>query len=113
MDRGKFDSRVARFWDRESKHWGRKYGKQSSYYYRCRTFQEFFLATELRRASILDYGCGSGEITFPMLRDGHSVTGVDIARGMINNAIERAGQSGLAARASYHHLDDMTLSAIP
>ena len=48
-----------------------------------------------------------------MLRDGHSVTGVDIARGMINNAIERAGQSGLAARAAYHHLDDMTLSAIP
>ena len=113
MDRGKFDSRVARFWDRESKDWGQKYGKRSSYYYRCRTFHEFFLATELRRASILDYGCGSGDITFPLLQIGHSVTGIDIARGMISKANQRAQQSGLAARASYHHLDDATLSAIP
>src|SRR4051794_8499743 len=113
MYRGKFDSRVARFWDQQSKDWGQKYGTQSSYYYRCRTFHEFFLATELRQASFLDYGCGAGDITFPMLKTGHSVTGVDIARGMINNAIERAEGSGLAAKASYHHLDDISLAALP
>ena len=112
MYRDKFDSRVGHFWDRQSRDWGQKYGKRSSYYYRCRTFHQYFLATELRRASILDYGCGSGEITFPLLQAGHSVTGIDIAPGMIRNAIQRAQQSGLAARASYHHLDDTILSAI-
>lgn len=113
MSRGKFDSRVARFWDRESKDWGGKYGKRSSYYYRCRTFHEFFQATGVGRASILDYGCGSGDITFPMLQAGHSVTGVDIARGMVAKAAERAAQAGFAATAAYHHLDDIVLSEIP
>jgi 2-polyprenyl-3-methyl-5-hydroxy-6-metoxy-1,4-benzoquinol methylase len=113
MSGSKFDSRVARFWDEESKDWGRKYAKRSSYYYRCRTFHEFFLEAGLGRASILDYGCGSGDITFPMLQAGHCVTGVDIARGMITKATERAQQAGLAATATYHHLDDINLSAIP
>jgi len=70
------------------------------------------MAAGLDRASILDYGCGSGDITFPMLQSGHSVTGVDIAEGMIRKATERAEQSGFTARASYHHLDDVVLSKI-
>jgi len=112
MNRSKTDSRVARFWDYESQDWGQKYGKATSYFYRCRTFHEFFMAAGLDRASILDYGCGSGDITFPMLQSGHSVTGVDIAEGMIRKATERAEQSGFTARASYHHLDDVVLSKI-
>jgi 2-polyprenyl-3-methyl-5-hydroxy-6-metoxy-1,4-benzoquinol methylase len=113
MQRGGIDSRVANFWDQESKDWGQKYGRRSSYYYRCRTFHEFFLATKVKRASILDYGCGSGDITFPMLQAGHTVTGVDIARGMVTKATERAAQAGFAATSSYHHLDDIALSATP
>jgi 2-polyprenyl-3-methyl-5-hydroxy-6-metoxy-1,4-benzoquinol methylase len=113
MHHAGFDSRVADFWDRESKAWGEKYGRRSSYYYRCKTFHEFFLATNLERASILDYGCGSGDITFPMLQAGHRVTGIDIARGMVTKATERAAQAGFTATASYHHVDDIALSAIP
>lgn len=113
MRREKFDSRVARFWDEESRDWGRKYGGRSSYYYRCKTFNEFFLATNPRDALILDYGCGSGDVTFPMVRAGHSVIGIDIARGMIRKASERAKQAGFAARGSYYHLDDMALSSLP
>lgn len=112
MYESKTDSKVARFWDYESQDWGQKYGKATSYFYRCRTFHEFFMAANLDRASILDYGCGSGDITFPMLRSGHSVTGVDIAEGMIRKAAERAEQFGLAEKASYHYVDDAVLSSI-
>jgi 2-polyprenyl-3-methyl-5-hydroxy-6-metoxy-1,4-benzoquinol methylase len=112
MHRGKTDARVAQFWDRESSSWGTKYGRKTSYFYRCRTFHEYFASTKLERASILDYGCGAGDITFPMLQTGHSVTGVDIAQGMVSRATERAGQAGLASRASYHLLDDAALSRI-
>jgi len=112
MQGDKIDASVARFWDRESGGWGVKYGQRTSYYYRCRTFYEFFAAACLEGASILDYGCGSGDITFPMLRAGHTVTGVDIAPGMVRKAAERAGQSGLSARASYHLLDDAVLARI-
>jgi 2-polyprenyl-3-methyl-5-hydroxy-6-metoxy-1,4-benzoquinol methylase len=112
MHRSKSESSVARFWDRESGDWGVKYGQATSYFYRCRTFREFFTATRLERASILDYGCGSGDITFPLLQSGHSVTGVDIARGMVTKATERALESGLQARAVYHLLDDAVLASI-
>ena len=112
MQPGKSESSVARFWDRESKDWGIKYGGSTSYFYRCRTFHEFFAAARLERASILDYGCGSGDITFPMLHAGHTVTGVDIAQGMVRKAAERAQQFGLSARASYHLLDEAVLSRI-
>ena len=112
MHGSKPDSRVARFWDYESGDWGQKYGKATSYFYRCRTFHKFFRAAGLERASILDYGCGSGDITFPMLQSGHTVTGVDIAEGMVRKATDRAKQFGLSARASYHHLDDDVLCRI-
>jgi 2-polyprenyl-3-methyl-5-hydroxy-6-metoxy-1,4-benzoquinol methylase len=47
-----------------------------------------------------------------MLQSGHSVTGVDIAQGMLRKATERAEQFGFTARASYHPLDDVVLSRI-
>lgn len=106
------DSKVASFWDYESRDWGQKYGKSTSYFYRCKTFHDFFMATGLDRASILDYGCGSGDITFPMLKSGHIVTGIDIAEGMITKAADRAEQFGFTEKASYHHLDDAVLSRI-
>lgn len=106
------DSKVANFWDHESHDWGQKYGRNSSYFYRRKTFYEFLAETGLERAKILDYGCGSGDITFPMLRAGHTVTGVDIAEKMARKASERAEQVGLAGRGSYHHLDDTVLSRI-
>lgn len=108
----KFDSKVANFWDRESRDWGDKYGKRTSYFYRSRTIYQLLASTGVRQASILDYGCGSGDITFPMLRDGHSVTGVDIAEGMVRKACERAEEFGLASKASYYHLDNGIFSKI-
>jgi 2-polyprenyl-3-methyl-5-hydroxy-6-metoxy-1,4-benzoquinol methylase len=108
----KLDPKVANFWDVESRNWGKKYGKRTSYFYRCRTIYQLFGSTGLRHASILDYGCGSGDITFPMVQDGHSVTGVDIAEGMVRKAIKRAEEFGLGSNASYHHLNDRILSRI-
>ena len=108
----KFDPRVASFWDSESQHWTMKYAKRTSYFYRCRTFYEFFKTAGLQCASILDYGCGSGDISFPMLQDGHSVIGVDIAEAMINKACDRAKAYGPSLNASYQHLNDNIVATI-
>jgi len=112
MSGDKTDSRVARFWDGESSDWGQKYGRPTSYYYRRKAFQQYFAATRLDRASILDYGCGSGDITFPMLQAGHHITGVDIAEGMIRKAAERAAKHGLQSSSSYRLLNDAVLAEI-
>src|SRR5262245_38928387 len=112
MTKSTADMKVARFWDHESRDWGDKYGKKTSYFYRRRTFQEYFARTGLKNAAILDYGCGAGDITFPMLRAGNSVTGIDIAEGMARKAAERAAQNGLSARATYHHLSDQVIRDI-
>lgn len=103
---------MASFWERESRDWGEKYGKKTSYFYRCRTIYQFLVSTGMRRASILDYGCGAGDITFPMLRDGHSITGVDIAEGMVRKARDRAEEYRLSSNAAYYHLGDGILSHI-
>jgi 2-polyprenyl-3-methyl-5-hydroxy-6-metoxy-1,4-benzoquinol methylase len=112
MHPAKGEPSVARFWDRESGDWGSKYDRRTSYFYRCRTFRKYFDAARLDRAAILDYGCGSGDITLPMVQAGHSVTGVDIAPGMVRKAAERALQAGVSARARYRLLDDEALAEI-
>lgn len=60
---------------------------------------------------VLELGCGTGRIALPLLRDGHTVTGVDLSRPMLN-AFEmalRAESEDLRGRASIHHGDFLTL----
>src|SRR5262245_48531522 len=108
----KYDITVADFWNRESQTWGSKYRGKTSYFYRCRTFYKFFRSTQLKQSTILDYGCGAGDISFPMLKDGHSVVGVDIAAEMVDKARMLADQHGFSSRTIYRYLDDPALNEI-
>ncbi len=59
------------------------------------------LAAELlgRPGRILELACGSGRLTVPLLRAGHTVTGLDAAPAMLTQARLRIGALGTAARA--------------
>jgi SAM-dependent methyltransferase len=48
--------------------------------------------------SLLDVGCGSGQLALLAARDGAKVTGVDIATNMVERARVRAKAAGLNAR---------------
>ena len=48
--------------------------------------------------SMLDVGCGAGQIAIPAARAGVRVTGIDIAANLIAKARERAAAEGLEAR---------------
>jgi SAM-dependent methyltransferase len=48
--------------------------------------------------SILELACGSGRITSALLRDGHSVVGVDYSQPMLARAASRIARMGLAHR---------------
>ncbi len=54
--------------------------------------QEFGLPTG---AKILDVGCGVGRHSIELARRGYKVTGVDISRGMLNEARKRAEKAGV------------------
>lgn len=45
--------------------------------------------------SIVDLGCGSGNITIPLARQGCSVTGVDLSEDMLALAAQKAFEQGL------------------
>jgi SAM-dependent methyltransferase len=49
-------------------------------------------------AHFLDVACGSGQLALIAARDGLEVTGVDIARNLVERAQERAQAEGLSAR---------------
>jgi SAM-dependent methyltransferase len=54
------------------------------------------------QASVLDLGCGDGEITLRLAEAGHRVTAVDPSAAMLATAAERLGAArpGIAARVS-------------
>jgi 2-polyprenyl-3-methyl-5-hydroxy-6-metoxy-1,4-benzoquinol methylase len=47
---------------------------------------------------LLDVGCGSGQLALMAAKDGLDVTGVDIARNLVERARARAQAEGLRAR---------------
>src|SRR5579864_1450995 len=49
-------------------------------------------------AHFLDVACGSGQLALIAAREGLQVTGVDIARNLVERARERAQAEGLPAR---------------
>jgi SAM-dependent methyltransferase len=68
-------------------------------YRRRRDDVQFYrtLADE-RGGPVLDVGCGTGRLMLPLLRDGHTVVGVDRAAPMLARAAARVGRLGPGAR---------------
>ena len=60
---------------------------------------ELALARETGGGEILELGCGTGRLLVPLVRDGHRVTGVDLAEPMLERCRERLATAGAAALA--------------
>ncbi|HZP80879.1 MAG TPA: class I SAM-dependent methyltransferase [Chthonomonadaceae bacterium] len=51
-----------------------------------------------RGATLLDVGCGAGQLTIPAAKRGIKVTGLDLAQNLVDQARKRARQEGLDIR---------------
>jgi SAM-dependent methyltransferase len=51
-----------------------------------------------RGGPVLDLGCGTGRLMAPLLRDGHTVVGVDVSPTMLAQAAARIGRLRVATR---------------
>jgi len=57
------------------------------------------LAREHGADEVLELACGSGRVTIPLARDGHSVVGFDLSAAMVARARDRVARIGKAPRA--------------
>ncbi len=61
---------------------------------------------------VLDLGCGDGTTAIPMARLGADVTGIDIAKNLVDAGNERAKQAGLT-RLKFQEGDACNLEGVP
>ena len=60
--------------------------------------------------TILDVACGTGNLAIPAAKAGATVTGVDIAPNLIDQAIERAAAEGVEAKFDVGDAEDLQYS---
>jgi SAM-dependent methyltransferase len=61
------------------------------------------LARELGAGrALLELGCGTGRLSIPLARDGHTVVGLDLSLAMLRRARERSLRLGQRARRRVH-----------
>ena len=63
------------------------------------------------RLKILDLGCGDGTTAIPMARLGAEVTGIDIARNLVEAGNKRAAEAGLT-RLKFQEGDACNLAGV-
>ena len=68
---------------------------------RMRLLEEIFGRLRLKGRSVLDLGCGSGQVSLLAAAMGAQVRGIDIAPGMLALAREAAARAGLADRVAF------------
>jgi 2-polyprenyl-6-hydroxyphenyl methylase / 3-demethylubiquinone-9 3-methyltransferase len=85
----KFDALAHRFWDQQ--------GEFKPLHHLNPVRTDYIAArSELAGARVLDVGCGGGLLAEALARKGASVTGIDLAPGMIEAARLHAAESALA-----------------
>lgn len=101
------DNAVRRVFDEQAAFWDDQYGDGGVMTPRLRLFLD---AVECRIPSggrILDFGCGSGDITNALASSNYDVVGCDHSSGMIAKARERFG-----SRARFSHLEGNALAEV-
>ena len=79
---------------------------------RMRLLEDVFGRLQLKGRSVLDLGCGSGQVSLLAAAMGAHVRGIDIAPGMLALAREAAARAGLADQVVFEE-GDVSRDALP
>jgi ubiquinone/menaquinone biosynthesis C-methylase UbiE len=77
---------TARFFDTEAAIWPGNYADGGQMVYRIGRFDQAMAGRVPKGAAVLDYGCGSGNITGALAARGFRMTGADISSSMLEAA---------------------------
>ena len=61
-----------------------------------------------KKGTVLDLGCGTGEFTRRLVKDGYSVTGIDISEAMLKSAKKKMEDMGLKGNSYEFKEENMT-----
>jgi ubiquinone/menaquinone biosynthesis C-methylase UbiE len=77
--------------------------------YSAKVAEEFIARTDIKPGTrVLDVACGTGNTAIPEARKGGSVTGVDIATNLLEQARKRASAEGLEIRFEEGDAEELT-----
>lgn len=102
-------SSIARYFDACASIWERNYAPAGSMRERVAQFSAAIGARVAPPASILDFGCGTGEITRALAAGGYAVAGCDLSPAMVAAARSRTPAGG----PTYVVLDAGRLPLLP
>ncbi len=90
--------RLADFYDRDARAYHERFYTRPGPYSALK-YRQWYVEAMIARcappgATILDVGCGPGELLLSLLRRGYSAVGVDISKGMVDQAAALLDQSG-------------------
>lgn len=102
----KFEGMAHRFWDAHG---------EFKPLHRLNPVRADYVAArvQLAGARVLDVGCGGGLLAEALARRGASVTGIDLAPGMIQTAKLHAAESGLAIDYRVQDAAELAASDVP
>ena len=79
---------------------------------RMRLLEDVFAGLRLEGKTVLDLGCGSGQVSLLAAAMGATVRGIDIAPGMLALARQAAERAGLGGRVAFEE-GDVSRGALP
>jgi ubiquinone/menaquinone biosynthesis C-methylase UbiE len=82
-------ARVGDLFDRKARRWAAKYDSEGSLADRLARFERTVTDKVPARGNLLDFGCGSGDLSAHLAALGYSVTGIDISSSMLQSATNR------------------------
>jgi 2-polyprenyl-3-methyl-5-hydroxy-6-metoxy-1,4-benzoquinol methylase len=102
---------VANHFDEKSTMWDELYDRPA-FKDRLALFSSQVLERVDQNAQVLDYGCGSGMLSFSLARQGYKVKGVDVSAGMID-LCKQKNQEACQGSNNIHASFELVDSAVP
>lgn len=100
VDAGRGEPPTAEHWDKRASSYTQSHGRDGADY-----AQAFLACAGIKPGErVLDFGCGDGLLSIPLVQAGCTVVACDFSQGMLDNLMRRAEEAGVTDLIEPHHV---------